>query len=283
MKLASKGFILKIDYSHLVTACLVVHNEEKIIERCLKSIKRVTNSIIVVHDGPCEDNTLTICRKYGCMVKERKHVGMCEGHRVWTYFNAQNKWVLQIDADEFLSEELIENIKDLVTDDTVACYEFLWPYWDGFKYRTKNWPNKKALFQKDKVSYIGFPHEEVRVEGKVKKVPYLLEHRPEYDNFNFRTLFTKHKKWIKIHAQYHLADPSKLEYYPVEDIELKPHYSAITRFPRMMAPFIFTYHFAGLMFLGGGKEGRIGIRNSFMQATYYFLLCLEISRQKREM
>ena len=41
-----------------ISACLVVHNEEKLIGRCLESIKNLVDEIIVVHDGPCQDKTL---------------------------------------------------------------------------------------------------------------------------------------------------------------------------------------------------------------------------------
>lgn len=271
---------MKSNLSGLLTACLVVHNEGEIIERCLKSLKRVTGTILVVHDGTCSDNTLTICRSYGCFVVERKRVGMCEGHRVWTYQNTTTRWILQVDADEYLSDELIDQMESLINDSSISCYELLWPYWDGDQYRTKNWPYKKALFQKDKIKYIGFPHEEVHVTGKTQKVPYVLEHRPKYDNFSFKTFSEKHKAWIKIHADYHLSDPAKLEYYPVKDPEIVPHYSLITKYPKLIAPFIFTYHFTGLMVYGGIKEGWYGFRNSLVQALYYYLLCLEIGRRK---
>ncbi len=103
---------MKSDLSRLVTACLVVHNEGEIIERCLKSLKRVTDAIVVVHDGPCVDNTLTICESYGCFAVERKWFGMCEGHRVWTYQNTKTRWILQVDADEYLSDELVNQMAE---------------------------------------------------------------------------------------------------------------------------------------------------------------------------
>lgn len=269
---------LKLDDK--ITACIVVHNEGEIVERCLKSIKEVTDNIIVVHDGPCSDDTLEICISMGCSVFVRDHIGMCEGHRAWTYLQVETPWILQIDADEFLSEDVIENCQHLVNTSEVACYEFLWPYWDGETYRTQNWPYKKALFQKDMVQYLGFPHEEVRVNGTIKKVPFIIEHRPRYDNYSVKSFFMKHRKWVKIHARYHLMDQSQLDSYPKQSDDLSPHYSIIKTCPLLISPMLFCYHFVGLMVYGGAREGWYGLRNSFMQALYYFLLCIEVHKKK---
>ena len=47
-----------------ISAYLVVYHEEKVIERCLKSLVGVVNEIIVIHDGPCLDKTMEIAKKY---------------------------------------------------------------------------------------------------------------------------------------------------------------------------------------------------------------------------
>ena len=47
-----------------ISVIMVVYNEEKIIETCLKSVENIASEILVMHDGPCKDNTLKICKKY---------------------------------------------------------------------------------------------------------------------------------------------------------------------------------------------------------------------------
>jgi glycosyltransferase involved in cell wall biosynthesis len=268
------------DLSEQITACLVVYNEEACIERCLQSISQVTKRIVVVHDGPCEDQTLKICEKFGCEIHEKPHVGMCEGHRVFSFQQVKTPWILLLDADEFLSEELIREIPDLVSDMAVSAYDFCWPYWDGQRQCTSNWPIKRTLFQKDKIQYLAFPHAIILVEGPVKRLPLVVEHRPLYDNYSATAFRTKHKRWIRIHAAYFLKDWNLLPRYPETATDLKPNYAALRQWPRLVAPFIFCYHFAGLLCFGGWKAGRVGFRNAYFQATYYFKLCFEIARQK---
>jgi glycosyltransferase involved in cell wall biosynthesis len=266
-----------------VTACLVVHNEERLISRCLGSLKRAAGRIVVVHDGLCSDRTLAICRNFGCDVFERNFVGMCEGHRIFAYSQVNTEWILQIDADEFLSEELVNHLPELLNNNDAACYEFAWPYWDGSRYRTNAWPFRRALFRKNRFQYLGFPHEEIRPLGEVVQTSYIIEHRPLYDNYSLKNLRKKHKKWIKVHASFHLKKYDELERFPADALEMKPHYAFIGEKPLLMAPFVFMYHFVGLMLLGGIRQGWYGWRNSYIQSAYYFLLCLEVYRQKNSM
>ncbi len=263
-----------------VTACLVAYHEEELIRRCVESIKKVTQHIIVVHDGPCRDQTVAICKELGCQVFEREHCGMCEGHRVFAYNQVNTKWILQLDADEYLSDELIAHVDALCEDAAVACYEFSWPYWDGARYRTTDWPVKRALFQTAQFEYLAFPHEAIRPLGAIKRVPYRIEHRPAGDNYSLRSFRTKHQRWIKIHADFYLQDIHALERYPAEASHLLPHYHRIGQMPLCMAPLVFGYHLAGMLMLGGLRNGWYGIRNCLVQSAYYFMLALEVHRQK---
>lgn len=186
--------------SPFISACLVVHNEEPLIERCLKSLQGVVGEIIVVHDGPCTDRTLEIATAYGATIIMAPRTGEGEPLRPLSYEAAQGEWILQIDADEFLSTDLKQRIPHLVKDETVEAYEFLWPLFDGKKYRTKNWPYKRCLFRKAKISFLGLPHYVVQVAGPVKQIPLLLEHRPTYNNFTLTSFRKKWVPWAKIYA-----------------------------------------------------------------------------------
>jgi glycosyltransferase involved in cell wall biosynthesis len=116
-----------------ISACLVVYNEEKLIRRCLESLRDVVDEIILVHDGECTDRTLEIAKEYGAKIFVRDHKGFCEHHRPFCCKQASYNWILQIDADEFLSAELRNNLRSLVSNQEVSAYELLWPFWDGKK------------------------------------------------------------------------------------------------------------------------------------------------------
>ena len=97
-----------------ISACLVVHNEEKLIGRCLESIKNLVDEIIVVHDGPCQDKTLEIAMNFTNKIFEREQIGSMEPHLAFAYNNSHSEWMMRIDADEFFEQQALSQIKQLV-------------------------------------------------------------------------------------------------------------------------------------------------------------------------
>ena len=54
-----------------LSAVIITFNEEKNIERCLKSLANVVDEIIVV-DSFSNDNTKSICKKYNVVFKQKE-------------------------------------------------------------------------------------------------------------------------------------------------------------------------------------------------------------------
>lgn len=91
-----------------LTAAIITFNEERNIERCLISLQGVADEIIVV-DSFSKDKTEEICNKY----KVRFIQHPFEGHIPQKNFaldQASHDWVLSLDADEALTEELKKSI-----------------------------------------------------------------------------------------------------------------------------------------------------------------------------
>lgn len=92
----------------LLSAVIITKNEERNIERCLNSLLGVADEIVVV-DSLSTDATVDICRRYGCRVTSRPFTGY-GSQRQYAAGLARTPYVLSIDADEVLSEELRESI-----------------------------------------------------------------------------------------------------------------------------------------------------------------------------
>lgn len=99
-----------------ITAVVLTKNEEKNIERCLKSLDFCHEIIII--DDYSTDNTLDIvykaCKNIKLFKKELK--GNFAEQRNFAMSKAKNDWVLFIDADEEISEELKKEIRNLESD-----------------------------------------------------------------------------------------------------------------------------------------------------------------------
>ncbi|WP_342146865.1 glycosyltransferase family 2 protein [Rickettsiella endosymbiont of Aleochara curtula] len=83
------------------------------IQRCLESVKWADEIIIL--DSGSQDNTLEICRQYtqNVFLTDWPGFGMQKNRAL---DKAQGKWVLSIDADEYLSDSLIEEIKQIISN-----------------------------------------------------------------------------------------------------------------------------------------------------------------------
>ena len=105
-----------------LSAVIITYNEEKNIERCLLSLKGVVDEIVVV-DSFSQDRTEAICAQYG--VKFIQHA--FEGHiqqKNWAITQASSPYVLSLDADEALSDELRQSILEAKNNWTAQGYFF---------------------------------------------------------------------------------------------------------------------------------------------------------------
>lgn len=91
-----------------LSATIITRNEGANIERCLNSLIGVADEIVVV-DSMSTDGTADICRRYGADVTLRSFDGF-GSQRQYAASLARSAYVLSIDADEVLSQELRRNI-----------------------------------------------------------------------------------------------------------------------------------------------------------------------------
>jgi len=97
-----------------LSVTIITHNEEQNILRCLDSVKSFADEIVVV-DSMSTDRTTQICREFGCKVFSREFDGYGT-QKQFAADRATNDWVLSIDADEIVSEELQHEINQLFHD-----------------------------------------------------------------------------------------------------------------------------------------------------------------------
>lgn len=204
-----------------ISAVMVIRNEEVILERALRSFCDVVDETIIVHDGKCSDRSLEIARKYTEKVIEEKWIGQAERHRVKTYAMAKNDWVIQIDADEYLSPELKEELGNLISS-PVGIYEVSWSTFFNGKHHF--WHRKRALFRKSQTYFVGISHESVNPISKniiVGKTDHALLHKPAYNNSTLEIFRSKWKKWAAIQARQLLENFSSIPKWncPLDDWE----------------------------------------------------------------
>ncbi len=238
-----------------LSVCMVVYHAEKTIERALESVKDVADEIILVHDGPCTDKTLDIAKKYTKKIFVQPRIGEAEPHRPFSFDKATGDWILQLDDDEYLSEDLKKHLRSILEkseyDGFLVAFEV--PYGRRILKRKgigDTW--RSCLFRKDKWIFDGTIHGSVRVEGKTGKIPFILHHRPLYNNYTWRSFKRKWLKWARLQAKQQVKQKKAPQ----------PGFLYLLKIP-FWAVFYFFYYLRG-----GIHNGYPGIKISFMQAAY---------------
>lgn len=105
-----------------ISATIITYNEERNIERCIRSIKAVADEIVVV-DSYSTDKTKEICQKLGVRIVEHDFAGYVE-QKNYALTRANHDYVLALDADEALSDDLREAILNVKSSWTHDSYRF---------------------------------------------------------------------------------------------------------------------------------------------------------------
>lgn len=111
-----------------ISGIITTLNEEQNIEAAIRSLQRVCNEVVVV-DSCSTDRTVEIATACGAKVYTQFYLGDGIQKNVALCY-VSNVWVLSIDADERLTDELVMTIEQIDFDTT--------PY-DGFAVRRRNY------------------------------------------------------------------------------------------------------------------------------------------------
>lgn len=165
-----------------LSVVISAYNEEDKIDKCLKSVAFADEIVFV--DNSSTDKTKEIAQKYTKSIYSQKNDPLLIDIQKNTGFKkAKYEWILSIDADEVVSDELRKEIKDLINKDNLKDGYFI--------------PRKNIIFGKE-INYTGwYPDYQLRLFKKAKgefknshvhegiqvngDVGYLKEHMVHYN------------------------------------------------------------------------------------------------------
>jgi len=107
-----------------VSAIVVCFNEEQNIGECLESL-RWCDEIVVV-DSFSSDRTVEISKRYTDRVMQRRWTGYRD-QKAFAHSQASKDWVLLVDADERVTPELRDEIRDALAHDADRYVAFAIP------------------------------------------------------------------------------------------------------------------------------------------------------------
>ena len=115
-----------------LSAYIITLNEEKRLAKTLAALQQVADEIVVVDSGST-DNTVKIAQEYGAKVIFHEWVSYAN-QKNFAQNQCANEWLLMIDADEVLSDDLIKEIMEVKKQPKYKVYKLrIGDMYPGFK------------------------------------------------------------------------------------------------------------------------------------------------------
>lgn len=147
----------------MLTVVILTKNEEKHIVDAVKNALQVTDKVLIVDSGST-DKTVELAEQNGAKVVYRAWDNDFSAQRNFALEHVDTYWVLYLDADERLNQDLCDAIKNVITAKLKKQYSILRRiYALGFNY-------KHGIFKPDEVLRL-FPTEAVEWVNKVHERP----------------------------------------------------------------------------------------------------------------
>ncbi len=236
-----------------------VHNEERLFEEALKSIKDFADEIIVV-DNESSDKTIQIGKKYTKNIYKHKNTpNSLNTPKNYGFSKAKSDWVLSLDADERVSPELAKEIRSVISATSVNGYWIPRKNKVFGKWLTSGiwWPDyQRRLFRRGKGKFQALHnHEILEVDGDSQYLINPLKHFSYTSIIQYVEKFTY--TYLENEVENQIAKGKKVSWY--DAIRMPSSDFVINFFVRQ-----------------GYKDGLHGLILAMLQMFYMFLVFARI-------
>lgn len=161
-----------------LSVCLIVKNEEKVLERLLRQVKKFADEIVVVDTGST-DLSKSIARIFTDMVYDFEWCEDFSAARNFSFSKATCPFVMWLDADDVVTDENVEKINHFkskeMTADVYMC-KYLVAF-DENENPTFEYYRERILKKTPNLRWEGFVHEAIVLQGKIEYLDIAIEHR----------------------------------------------------------------------------------------------------------
>ncbi len=208
-----------------VSAFVIAYNEEENIADCIKSLLFCDEVILI--DSFSTDRTAEIAKTLGATIIQRKWAGYRD-QKAYGLSIVKHQWVLNLDADERVDEQLkgnilkvLQEIKQTGNDNFKISGYYInrVVFYLGRWWRKGGWYPEYRLrfFRKSDVTWGGEePHEKPIIKGKTKQLGGEIQHYTykniddqlaRLQNFSSISAFEEYKKGTKASLKLLLINP----------------------------------------------------------------------------
>lgn len=212
-----------------ISLCMIVKNEEKVLDRCLKSAKSIADEIIIVDTGSI-DKTKEIAKKYTDKIYNFKWINDFSKARNYSFSKATKDYILWLDADDVLSKENVSKIQKLkqTLDKNVdiVMMKYLIQKAPVFAYY-----RERLLKRENEYVWKSPVHEVIELKGNILYSDIVIEHKSIKTNYSTRNLDIYEKSI----SQGYILDARETYYYARELMYHKKYCRAIMIYNKFLA------------------------------------------------
>lgn len=204
----------------MITALILTYNEENILPKCLEALSFVDE--ILVFDSFSTDKTLQIAENFNAIIKQRTFDNYShQRNAALKTINPKSKWVLMVDADEIVTEELKNeilkkiNLQNDITMYTVRRKDYFNGKWLRF---SSGYPTYfPRLFKNGTTEVVREINEEYNTTGSISKLKNHLLHYPFNKGLDW---------WFQKHNSYSSMESEKIKSEISESLPLSKFFSS---------------------------------------------------------
>lgn len=266
-----------------LTIAIPVKNEEKNLFGCFAAIGDNFAAEIVVIDSDSTDSTCKIALDQGAKTINFRWNGEFPKKRNWFLrnYNLKTKWILFLDADEYLTEDFKNELRNTLSksnENNVGYWLNYTIFFMGKKLKGGYPLTKLALFQVGLGQYERIDenewskldmevHEHPILNGKIGKIKSKIEHQ---DFRGISHYIIKHNEYSSWEAVRFLKS---LQNEKLTELTLKQK----IKYKLVKSPFIApAYFFGNYIFLGGFRDGAIGFAFAVLKTAYFMQIYCKI-------
>jgi len=185
-----------------ISVVILTKNSSLYIKECLESLKEFSE--IIVLDNGSTDETMTIAKKFtNVTIHQHDFIGFGPLKNLAITY-ASNDWILSIDSDEIVSQELVEEIKNLKRQNNYVYAIARDNFYHHKLVQCCGWKNDYVLrlFNRDSTKFNNKQvHESLLLEDiTVHKLQHKMKH---YSFSKAENLIDKMQKYSSLYAQEH--------------------------------------------------------------------------------
>jgi glycosyltransferase involved in cell wall biosynthesis len=199
-----------------LSVVIITKNEAHIIAKTLQSLQGITDDFIIVDSGST-DNTVEICKKFGAKIIETTWDGYGQNKNKGIEL-ARYNWILNLDADETIDEQLKTALGQLNLKDENTVYKLKFKNFFGNKWiRFGEWSGDKhiRLFNRNKVKWNNVTvHEGLTLNSgtQVKLLPGYVLH---YTTQNIDEYISKTIAYAKLNATKYQVQGKQANFFKI--------------------------------------------------------------------